>query len=80
MKVKERITLDTKLVELFRVLPQAKEVLVKYGYNRLVEEDVEDVVVDKLTLKGFCRLMDLDEEAQGNLWQEIQNLYRRRED
>ena len=46
----------------------------------LVEEDIEDVVVDKLTLKGFCRLMDLDEEAQGNLWQEIQDLYRKVED
>ena len=67
--MKERITLDISLTELFQNMPQAKEVLMRYGYSKLVEEDIEDVVVDKLTLKGFCRLMDLDEEAQGNLWQ-----------
>ena len=69
--MKERITLDISLTELFQNMPQAKEVLMRYGYSKLVEEDIEDVVVDKLTLKGFCRMMDLDEEAQGNLWQEI---------
>lgn len=78
--MKERITLDISLTELFQNMPQAKEVLMRYGYSKLVEEDIEDVVVDKLTLKGFCRLMDLDEEAQGNLWQEIQDLYRKVEE
>ncbi len=78
--MRERITLDTNLMELLRNLPQARDVLMKYGYSVLIEEDIEDVVVDKLTLKGFCRLMDLDDEAQGNLWQEIQDLYRQLED
>ncbi|MEJ7620534.1 MAG: DUF1858 domain-containing protein [Aquificaceae bacterium] len=78
--MKERITLDTNLKELLRNFPQARDVLMKYGYSVLIEEDIEDVVVDKLTLKGFCRLMDLDDEAQGNLWQEIQDLYRQLED
>ncbi|MFN3471940.1 MAG: DUF1858 domain-containing protein [Aquificaceae bacterium] len=78
--MKERITLDISLTELFRNMPQARDILMKYGYSKLVEEDIEDVVIDKLTLKGFCKLMDLDEEAQGNLWQEIQDLYKRLED
>lgn len=73
--MRERITFDTKLAELFEILPSAKKVLMEYGYGKLLEEDIEDVVIDKLTLKGFCRLMDLDEEDQENLWQEIQNLY-----
>ncbi len=72
--MRERITFDTKLVELFEILPSSKEVLMKYGYKKLLEEDIEDVLIDKLTLKGFCRLMDLDEEDQEKLWQEIQNL------
>ncbi len=72
--MRERITFDTKLVELFEILPSSREVLMKYGYKKLLEEDIEDVLIDKLTLKGFCRLMDLDEEDQENLWQEIQNL------
>ncbi|MCS7170749.1 MAG: DUF1858 domain-containing protein [Aquificaceae bacterium] len=78
--MKERITFETKLSELFQILPQAKEVLMRYGYAILEEEDIEDVVVDKLTLRGFCRLMDLDDESQGNLWQEIQDLYRQLEE
>ncbi len=78
--MKERITLDTNLMELLKNFPQAKEILMRYGYRVLIEEDIEDVVADKLTLKGFCRLMDLDDEAQGNLWQEIQDLYRQLED
>ncbi|MFN3870612.1 MAG: DUF1858 domain-containing protein [Aquificaceae bacterium] len=73
--MKERITFDTKLTDLFKILPQAKEIFMKYGYKRLLEEDIEDVVVDKLTIKGFCRLMDLDEKDQEKLWQAIQNLY-----
>lgn len=72
--MRERITFDTKLVELFEVLPSSREVLMKYGYKKLLEEDIEDVLIDKLTLRGFCRLMDLDEEDQEKLWQEIQNL------
>jgi len=78
--MKTRITLDTKLVDLIKELPQAKEILMRYGYKVLIEEDVEDVIVDKLTIRGFCKLMDLDDEAQGNLWQEIQDLYRQLED
>ncbi|MCS7171013.1 MAG: DUF1858 domain-containing protein [Aquificaceae bacterium] len=78
--MKERITFDTKLLELIQNIPQAREKLMKYGYRVLEEEDIEDVVVDKLTIKGFCRLMDLDDEAQGNLWQDIQDLYRQLED
>lgn len=78
--MKKRITLDTKLVDLIKELPQAKEILMRYGYKVFIEEDVEDVIVDKLTIRGFCKLMDLDDEAQGNLWQEIQDLYRQLED
>ena len=78
--MKKRITLDSKLVDLIKELPQAKEILMRYGYKVFIEEDVEDVIVDKLTIRGFCKLMDLDDEAQGNLWQEIQDLYRQLED
>ncbi|MEJ7553729.1 MAG: DUF1858 domain-containing protein [Aquificaceae bacterium] len=78
--MKTRITLDTKLVDLIKELPQAKEILMRYGYKVFIEEDVEDVIVDKLTIRGFCKLMDLDDEAQGSLWQEIQDLYRQLKD
>lgn len=78
--MKERITLDTKLSELLELLPEVREVLLNYGYQRFEEEDIEQVVVDKLTIRGFCRLMDLDDEAQGNLWQKVQHIYRELEE
>ena len=33
--MKERITLDISLTELFQNMPQAKEVLMRYGYSKL---------------------------------------------
>ena len=78
--MKDRITLDTKLSELIKRMPEVKDILMRYGYRTIEEEDIEDILLDKLTLKGFCRLMDLDDEAQGNLWQEIQDLYKNMEE
>lgn len=78
--MKERLSWDIKLEELIQNCAQAKEVLRKYGYTRLEEEDIEDIITDKLTLKGFCRLVDLDEESQEKLWREILDLYRQAEE
>jgi hypothetical protein len=78
--MRERITLDINLKELLERYPETKEILWDYGLGKLEEEDLLDVVADKLTLKGFFRLMELDEEDQGKLWMEIQNLIRELED
>jgi hypothetical protein len=78
--MKERITLDINLKELLERYPEAKEILWDYGLGKLEEEDILDIVADKLTLKGFFRLMELDEEDQGKLWMKIQNLIRELED
>ncbi|WP_448588169.1 DUF1858 domain-containing protein [Thermocrinis sp.] len=71
-----RITLDTNLKELLKEYPEVKKILLEYGLSRLEEEDLVDVIADKLTIKGFFRLMDLDEDDQGKIWLEIQNLIR----
>jgi hypothetical protein len=78
--MRERITLDINLKELLERYPETKEILWDCGLGRLEEEDLLDVVADKLTLKGFFRLMELDEEDQGKLWIKIQNLIRELED
>jgi hypothetical protein len=78
--MRERITLDINLKELLERYPETKEILWDYGLGKLEEEDLLDIVADKLTLKGFFRLMELDEEDQGKLWMEIQNLIRELED
>jgi len=76
--MKDRLTMDTLLKEVLEN-PKIVELLEKYGLSRLEEEDILDIVEDKLTLKGFFRLMDLDEDVQGELWKRIQDLYRRSE-
>jgi len=73
-----KITEDILLKELFEIFPEAIEVLMDYGYGRLKELDVEDVVIDKLTLKGFFRLMNIREEEAGRLIREIQTLYNKK--
>jgi hypothetical protein len=78
--MRERITLDINFKELLERYPKTKEILWDYGLGKLEEEDLLDIVADKLTLKGFFRLMELDEEDQGKLWMEIQNLIRESED
>ena len=78
--MRERITLDINLRELLERYPETKEILWDYGLGKLEEEDLLDIVADKLTLKGFFRLMELDEEDQGKLWIKIQNLIRELED
>jgi len=78
--MRERITLDINLKELLEDYPQAREILRDYGLGKLEEEDLLDIVADKLTLKGFFRLMELDEEDQGKVWMKIQNLIRELED
>ncbi|MFZ8862628.1 MAG: DUF1858 domain-containing protein [Thermocrinis sp.] len=78
--MRERITLDINLKELLERYPETKEILWDYGLSKLEEEDILDIVADKLTLKGFFRLMELDEEDQGKVWMKIQNLIRELED
>jgi hypothetical protein len=78
--MKDRITFDANLKQLIEEQPKIKELLYNCGLKRLEEEDIADVVLDKLTLKGFFRMMDLDDETQGLIWEKIQRLYRETED
>ncbi|MCS7083571.1 MAG: DUF1858 domain-containing protein [Aquificaceae bacterium] len=72
--MKERSFHEKPLSELLRDCPQARAVLDKYGLKKLEEDDILDVVLDKINLKGFCRLMDMEEEVQASVWQEIHRL------
>lgn len=78
--MKDRLTLDVNLKELLENEPKVRDILYTYGINKLEELDVEDIVLDKLTLRGFFRLMDLDDETQGFLWEKMQHLYRETEE
>ena len=73
-----KISEDILLKELFEIFPESKEILKNYGYGKLIELCIEDVVIDKLSLKGFFRLMGLGEEEAGKVVREIHSLYNKR--
>ncbi len=73
-----KISEDILLKELFEIFPESKEILKDYGYGKLIELGIEDVVIDKLSLKGFFRLMGLGEEEAGKVVREIHSLYNKR--
>ncbi|RLJ71032.1 hypothetical protein BCF55_1321 [Hydrogenivirga caldilitoris] len=73
-----KITEDILLKELFELFPEAKELLKPYGYSKVVDLGIEEVVVDKLSLKGLLRLGEVEEERFGEVIREIQSLYNKK--
>jgi len=70
-----KLTEDILLKELFEVLPQAKEILSHYGYSKILEDETDLLLEQRLTLKGFMNLMDLSEKEREELWNRIQQEY-----
>ena len=77
--MKNRLTMDVPLKEILEN-KNIRMLLEEYGINRLEEEDILDMVIDRLSLKGLFRLMDIDDETQGILWKKIQDIYRESEE
>ncbi|WP_461829076.1 DUF1858 domain-containing protein [Aquifex sp.] len=73
-----KLTEDIVLKDLFEVLPQAKEILSQYGYNKLVQDKTDQLLDHRLTLKGFMNLMNLSEEKREELWNKIQQEYNKK--
>ena len=73
-----KISEDIILEDLFRVLPEAREVLLQCGYGKIQDLDIEDVVADKLSLRGFLKLMEVSEEDTAKIIKQIQELYNRK--
>ncbi len=73
-----KISEDILLEDLFKILPEAREVLLQCGYGKIQDLDIEDVVADKLSLRGFLKLMDVSEEGTVKIIKQIQELYNRK--
>ena len=73
-----KLTEDILLKDLFEVLPQAKDILSKYGYDRLVEDKTDQLLDHRLTLRGFMNLMNLSEDKKEELWNKIQQEYNKK--
>ncbi len=73
-----KISEDILLEELFKLFPEARDILLEYGYSKILELGVEEVVVDKLSIKGLFRLVGREEEELMSVIREIQNLYNKK--
>ncbi len=73
-----KINEDTILKDLIEALPESKKLLKKYGYEKFEKDGIEDIVIDKLSIKGFCRLMEVGEEECLKLIRDLQSLYNKK--
>ncbi len=73
-----KITEDILLKELFKLIPESKELLKPYGFLKIEKLNIEDVVTDKLSLKGFLKLMGYGEGTVGAVLKDIQILYNKK--
>lgn len=69
-----KLSMDMVLFELFEVVPEAQELLMNYGLKRLIDEDVLDVLGDKLTVNGLFRISKVSEEDKYHIWNKIVSL------
>jgi hypothetical protein len=69
-----RISMDMTLVELFSVVPESRNLLMNYGLNKLIEEDVLDVLGDKLSVHGLFKISCVPEEEKYEVWNKIVSL------
>ncbi len=69
-----RLSMDMVLSELFEIVPESRNLLMDYGLKRLVEEDVLDVLSDKLSVNGLFRISRVLEEEKYDVWNKIVSL------
>ncbi len=69
-----KLSMDMVLVELFEISPESRSLLMDYGLKKLIEEDVLDVLGDKLSVNGLFRISRLPEEEKYEVWNKIVSL------
>ncbi len=77
LKMKPKLTHNTPLQEILDKYEESFEILYPYGLNRLIEEDILEIVAPRLTLEGFFRLFNLDDKARDHIWKEINKLVKK---
>jgi len=70
-----KLTEDLTLAGIFELLPESKEVLRRFGYGRIEEDGVEELLKERLTLRGFMNLFALSEKEREELFKSLQDLY-----
>jgi hypothetical protein len=75
--MKPKLTHNTPLQEILDKYEEAFEILYPYGLNKLIEEDILEIVAPRLTLEGFFRLFDIKDKDRDKLWKEINKLVKK---
>lgn len=75
--MKPKLTHNTLLQEILDKYEEAFDILYPYGLNRLIEEDILEIVAPRLTLEGFFRLFDLKDKDRDYIWKEINKLVKK---
>jgi hypothetical protein len=75
--MKPKLTHGTLLQEILDKYEESFELLYPYGLNRLIDEDILEIVAPRLTIEGFFRLFNLGEEERNYLWKELNKLVKK---
>ena len=73
-----KLTEDILLKDLFELVPNSKDILLQYGYDRIVQDKTDVLLENRLTLKGFMNLINLSEKEREELWNKIQQEYNKK--
>ena len=77
IEMKPKLTHNTLLQELLEKYEETFEILYPYGLNKLIEDDILEIVAPRLTLEGFFRLFDIPDKDRDKLWKEINKVVKK---
>ncbi len=77
IEMKPKLTHNTLLQELLEKYEETFDILFPYGLNKLIEDDILEIVAPRLTLEGFFRLFNLPDEERDKVWKEINKVVKK---
>jgi len=69
---------DIPLTTLLENAPECEEILMKYGLKKIKEDGVYEIVVPRLTLRGFITLMNIGEKEREELVSKLEEIYNKK--
>ena len=77
LEMKPKLTHNTLLQELLDKYEETFNILYPYGLNKLIENDILEIVAPRLTLEGFFRLFDISDKDRDKIWKEINKVVKK---
>ena len=68
--MKFRITEDTKIVQILEHYPEVEDLLKKY-FSYFYENRLDDILLNRLSLKGAFNVLDIDTKKREEILNEI---------